>query len=128
MGFAQSLVDPCLFYQGKVVLATCVDDCVIFTPEKSQADNLIKELDEKFSTEDEGDVTNYLGMHVTRPSKDTIKMNQPALTQRVVDSLGLKDQRIHDTPANPNVHLNKDEDGEERQDKFHYRSLVGQLN
>ena len=56
-------------------------------------------------------MTNYLGMHVARPSKDAIKMNQPALTQRVVDSLGLKDQRMHDTPADPNVHLTKDENG-----------------
>ena len=32
-------------------------------------------------------------IQITRPSKDTIKMNQPALTQRVVDSLGLKDHR-----------------------------------
>ena len=78
MGFTQSLVDPCLFYQGKVVLVIYVDDCIIFTPEKTQADNLVEELDKKFSIEDEGDATNYLGIHITRPTKDTIKMNQPA--------------------------------------------------
>ena len=72
MGFTQSLVDPCLFYRGKVVLVIYVDDCIIFTPEKSQADNLVEELDKKFSIEDEGDVTNYLGTHITRPTKDTI--------------------------------------------------------
>ena len=55
-------------------------------------------------------------------------MNQPALTKRIVDSLGLKDQRLHDIPAEPNVRLTKDEDGPERKDKFHYRSLIGQLN
>ena len=128
MGFTQSLVDPCLFYRGKVALVIYVDDCIIFTPEKVQADNLVEELDKKFSIEDEGDVTNYLGIHITRPTKDTIKMNQPALTQRIVDSLGLKDQRVHDTPADPNVHLHKDPNGEERKDDFHYRSLVGKLN
>ena len=55
-------------------------------------------------------------------------MNQPALTKRIVDSLGLKDQRIHDVPTEPNVRLTKDEDGPERKDQFHYRSLIGQLN
>ena len=38
-------------------------------------------------------------------------MNQPALTKRIVDSLGLKDQRVHDIPAEPNARLTKDEDG-----------------
>ena len=44
------------------MLIIYVDDCIIFTPEKSQADNLVEELDKKFSIEDEGDATNYLGM------------------------------------------------------------------
>ena len=55
-------------------------------------------------------------------------MNQPALTKRIVDSLGLKDQRLHDVPAEPNARLTKDEDGPERKDKFHHRSSIGQLN
>ena len=40
----------------------------------------------------------------------------------------LKDQRQHDVPAEPNARLTKDEDSPERKDKFHYRSLIGQLN
>ena len=39
--FKQSLVDPCLFYRGQVILVICVDDCLVFTPKKSEADNLI---------------------------------------------------------------------------------------
>ena len=58
----------------------------------------------------------------------TIKMNQPALAKRIVDSLGLKDQRMHDVPAEPNARLTKDEDGPERKDEFHCRSSIGQLN
>ncbi len=128
MGFVQSLVDPCLFYRKGVILIIYVDDCIIFTPKKSEADALVNELDREFNIEDEGDVTNYLGIHITRPKEGTIKMTQPALIKRIVDSLGLKDQRVHDTPSDPNVRLTKDEEGEERKDSFHYRSLVGQLN
>ena len=57
-----------------------------------------------------------------------IKMNQPALIQRIIDTMGLKDQRTHDTLADPNIRLRKDKAGEERKEKWHYRSLVGQLN
>ena len=38
------------------------------------------------------------------------------------------DASMHDAPADPNVRLTKDEDGETRKDTFHCRSLVGQLN
>ena len=59
----------------------------------------------------EGDVSGCLGINITRPMEGAVKMNQPALTKRIVDSLGLKDQRMHDVPAEPNARLTKDEDG-----------------
>ena len=64
--FKQSLVDPCLFYRGQVILVIYVDDCLIFTPKKSEADTLVKELEDKFTIEDEGDVSGYLGINITR--------------------------------------------------------------
>ena len=109
------------------ILVIHVDDCIIFTPEKSEADTLAQELEDKFTIEDEGDVSGCLGINITRPAKDTVKMNQPALTQRIVDSMGLKDERVHDTPADPNAILTKDEHGPERQENFHCRSLVGHM-
>ena len=78
----------------------------------------------KFTLEDEGDINSYLGINIARPTKDTIKMNQPALAKRIIESLSLKDQRAHDAPAEPNVTLAKDLDGPDRKDKFHYRSLL----
>ena len=61
MGFKQGLVDPCLFFRNGIVLVIYVDDCLIFTPEKHRADAFIKELEKRFTIEDEGDITNYLG-------------------------------------------------------------------
>ena len=55
-------------------------------------------------------------------------MVQPALINRIIDTLGLKDDRQCDTPADPNVKLHKDKDGLPRTDEWHYRSLIGQLN
>ena len=40
-------------------------------------------------------------------------MNQPALSQHIIDSLGLEDEHTHKMSADPNVRLTKDEQGEE---------------
>ena len=55
-----------------------MDDCPIFAPKKSEADNLIQELEDKFAIEDEGDVSGHLGINITLPTEGAIKMNQPA--------------------------------------------------
>ena len=68
----------CLFFRDGIVLLIYVDDCLIFTPEKHRADAFIKELEKRFTIEDEGDITNYLGINITNPDADTIQMVQPA--------------------------------------------------
>ena len=80
-----------------------VDDCLIFTPKKKLADELIVELASKFTIEDKGDISGYLGINITRPSPGVFELNQPALIQRIIDFLGLKDNRFHDTLVNIHV-------------------------
>jgi hypothetical protein len=53
-------------------------------------------------------------------------MKQPAFIDRIINNCGLKDMRMHDTPADEI--LNRDENGQERKNEFHYRSIIGQLN
>ena len=96
------------------------------SPDANKIDDCIRDLGKDYSLEDEGNINAYLGINVTRPSTDSIELNQPALIKRIIDSIGLKDQRMHDTPAD--VVLTPDKDGPPRQDSFHFRSLVGQLN
>ena len=40
-----------------------------------------------------------------RANVELLGKYQPALAKRIVDSLGLKDQRVLDVPAEPNVRL-----------------------
>ena len=79
-----------------------------------------------YTLEDEGDINAHLGINVTRPTKTSIKLNQPALIQYIINSLNLKDQRQHDTPADSV--LFKDSEGDLRNTNFHYQSLIGQSN
>lgn len=53
-------------------------------------------------------------------------MTQPAFIERIIKATNLKDQRMHDTPAD--TILRRDTDGQERKTEFHYRSIIGQLN
>ena len=125
-GFTQSNVDPCLFHKKDLILITYVDDCIVISPDDKLIDDWVEDMKKDYALEDEGDINAYLGINITRPDTKTFKLNQPALIQRIIDSLQLKDQRQHDTPAD--VTLHKDLDGEPRKNDFHYRSLVGQLN
>ena len=124
--FKQSDVDPCLFYKKDLILITYVDDCILILPNAQLLDKWVIDMKKDYTLEDEGDINAYLGINITRPTPKTFKMNQPALINRIIDSLQLKDQCQHDTPANQTLH--KDKDGEPRRMDFHYRSLIGQLN
>lgn len=93
--------------------------------------NFIHDLKQNFILEDQGDVAAYLGIDVAKTTSDAkpqFKLSQPHLTQRVIDSIGLKDSRLHDTPAEPRAPLTKDHDGLERAYNWSFCSMIGRLN
>ena len=125
-GFVQSKVDPCLFYKGQVIFLVYVDDAICMSKRKEDADTLITALRKKgYVLTDEGEMSAYLGLQVDRKD-EKITMRQPAFIQRIIDQVGLKDNRMHDTPADGV--LTRDEEGQERKTEFHYHSVIGQLN
>ena len=126
-GFKTSEVDPCLFYKGTLIFILYVDDAICLTPKKKEADSLISRLERKgFILTDEGPLSAYLGVQVKKLSENSIEITQPGFIQRVIQSVHLKDDRIHDTPANEVMH--RDLEGAQRKTDFHYRSVIGQLN
>ena len=126
-GFKQSQIDPCLFYKKSMIFILYVDDAICMVPNKVDADNLIDELKGKgYVLTDEGSMSAYLGLQVEPLNDGRISLKQPAFIERIIKSTGLKDMRMHDTPAD--VTLTRDKDGEPRKNDFHYRSIIGQLN
>lgn len=126
-GFKQSQVDPCLFMKGNLLFILYVDDGVVLCPNKRDADDLINNLKAKgYILTDEGSLAAYLGIQVERLSHNRISMKQPAFIDRIINQCGLKDQRMHDTPADTILH--RDENGPARKTDFHMRSIIGQLN
>jgi len=130
-GFTQSAIDPCIFYKDGIILISWVDDCLIFAKSKSYADDLIKNLQSSFTLTEEEDVSAYLGVEVNVDGdSDTVSLTQPYLIKRIIDAMGpaISDANTKSTPAVYKEILHKDEDGPERKQDWHYRSLIGMLN
>ena len=58
IGFMPSKIDPCLYYQDKVVILIYIDDCITFSLEQSALDQVVQDMFDsprKFRIEDLGD-------------------------------------------------------------------------
>ena len=65
-GYIQSKVDPCLFYKKDSIIVTYVDNCVIFAKDHGKVKEIIKSLKNDFKLIDEGDLSAYLGVNITK--------------------------------------------------------------
>jgi hypothetical protein len=131
MGFTQSVIDPCCYIKGNLILLCYVDDCLLFCSDERKITETIGDLKQKFILDDQGDVAVYLGIDIAKSSgleMPRFKLSQPHLIQRLINSIGLSDSRLHDTPAEPRLKLTKDSDGLERAYNWSFQSLIGMLN
>ena len=62
--FVQSSVDECLFYYGRCIMLVYVDDTILCGPTKKEVDHIVNLLAELFDIEDQGEVSDYLGVQV----------------------------------------------------------------
>jgi hypothetical protein len=116
ISFCQSVLDPCCYMRGNLILLCYIDDCLLFCPDDSAISKAIQELKRAFILEDQGNIATYLGADVAKSivhDKPQFKLSQPHLIQQVIDSIGLKASTMHDTPAEPGKPLTKDIDGPE---------------
>ena len=68
--FCQSNVDPCLFARNDCVIATRVDDCLVFCKNDKILNELIDSLQGEFNLTDEGDLESSLGIKITHYGHD----------------------------------------------------------
>ena len=130
MDFHPTMSDPCIFVNGTNMIVLYVDDCIILSRTKVEADKIFNELNSKgYKMTDEGTMEEYLGILITHNNDGTFRMSRPFLIDRIIEAIpGMKDARSACTSADAGVVLTKDSDGSDRKENWHYRSIIGMLN
>ena len=130
MNFVSTASDPCIFTKGNDIIVLYVDDCIIISQTKEEADVVYEELEKrKFKLTDEGTMEEYLGILITHGKDGSYRMSQPYLIERIIKSIpGMVDARSAKSPACSSVVLTKDVDGAARKEHWNYRSVIGMLN
>jgi hypothetical protein len=103
LGFKPSHHDECVFYYGKTVFTLYTDDTILLGPEKDEIDLLVKRLSKSFKIEDQGNLSDYLGIKIERKPDGTLEWTQPTLTQSILKDLKLDGEEIKGRQNKPNI-------------------------
>jgi hypothetical protein len=127
--FVQSAVNECVFFRGATIFLVCVDDAILCGPSKDEIDAIIAQLASLFDITDEGELDEYLGVKISRPTPDTITLQQPHLIQQMLDDMGMKpNTKTKDKAAPSSTTLLRDLDGAPFNEQWDYCSVLGRLN
>ena len=130
LGFTQSNVDECVFYFKRSIFLVYTDDTILLEPDQKELDQIYKMLQMAFNIQDEGNLCDYLGIHITRRDDGTLLLTQPHLIDSILADLGLNkpDAKGKPTPALTSKILHHDSNGAPFTKSWHYRSVIGKLN
>ena len=110
-----------------------MDDCCVFAHDSSVIQEVISDLDQDFVLKDEGDIEDFLGIHVSKsvgPNNSTkIEMTQSGLINSILQDVGLHDNdpKTKRTPAAEILHPTGSSDLP-FDAHWSYRSVIGKLN
>lgn len=125
-GFAQSAADPCVFYKRNIVLLIYVDDAILCGPDPAAIQSEISSLAKDFTLTDEGEIRDYLGIHVEHLEDGRKRLTQPRMIQRCVEMVGLEsNSKTHLTPADRVLHRAPHDPP--RKSSWEFRSVIGAL-
>jgi hypothetical protein len=97
--YSFSRIDQCLYLRYDCIMVVYTDDCLIFTREDSIIDDLIQNLSNIFMLDDQGNVSDFLGIRMTsHPDTKTIHMVKPGLIYSIIHNVSYL------LPAIPNSH------------------------
>ena len=130
MGFTATSSDPCIFTKDSNIIILYVDDCIIISKTKEEADDIFNELKHrKYKLTDEGTMEEYLGIKIDHNVDGSYRMSQPFLIERIINFIpGMTEARSTSTPACSSIILTKDTEGEPRKETWNYRAIIGMLN
>jgi hypothetical protein len=89
LGFKPSQHDECVFYYVKTIFIVYTDDTILLGLDKEEIDQLVEKLGKTFKIEDQGNLSDYLGIKIERKPDGTLEWTQPTLTQSILKDLKL---------------------------------------
>lgn len=135
IGFRKSSIDECLFYRKGVIFFFYVDDGIFLSSDEKEISKAMKDLmnsrkaKRKFDIDDQGDITDYLGINFDKLKNGNYKLWQPHLVDQIIKDVGIKDKELNrPTPAASTKILRRYRDDPSAKPKFNYRRVIGKLN
>ena len=135
IGFKQSTADECVYYKKDVIFLFYVDDGIFISPRKQGVDKAIADLSNpiksknKYKIDDQGDITDYLGINFDVMEDGSLKLWQPHLIDQIIDEVGLKpDDKSKPIPAASTKILSRCREEPSVKCPFNYRKVIGKLN
>jgi len=102
VGLKRSKVDACVFYKGSVIYVLYTDDSILAGPDQAEINKVIEEIEAaKLKITVEGDISDFLGVHIDRLQDGSIEFTQPQLIDKILEAMKMDqgDLREKDTLA-----------------------------
>ena len=130
VGFVRSEVDECVFYRGNVMYVLYTDDSILAGPELSEIDRAIEDIKKaKLDITIEGDIQDFLGVHIERKEDGSVELTQPHLIDQILNDLNLQENtKEKSIPAASSKLLSRHTKSDDYDGSFNYRSIIGKLN
>ena len=132
LGFTALMSDTATFLNKEkaIIIATHVDDLLIFAKNKQVVDNLYKDLEAVSSLEIKnlGEVREFLGVEVIRDkANNTLYLTQRSFLQRLIKRFNKENLKPRQSPLPPSIKLESNLEKASAEDVNHYQQQIGSL-
>lgn len=122
-GYQRSAYDLCLYVKNGTYILVYVDDILLFSDDQIEIKWLKEHFNENFKMKDLGNISKFLGMHITQ-EKDKIIINQTEYIKLILKKFNMDQCKPVTVPIEPNFIYSGDYDSKY---EAKCRSLIGAL-
>ena len=119
-----------MLYRGTLIFLHYVDDALCLSTKSAEVDRFIQDLRyANFKVTDERDISDNLGIKVTKRTHGCFELTQPNLIQQILDDLGFTETTVgKPSPAPSTKLLSRDLEGPPFDKNWDYCVIIGKMN
>jgi len=123
-------VDEYAYFRNGLIYLLYTDDLILASRKKSEIRQVIEDIRRSgLKITVEGNVEDFLGVHIQRLEDSKIKMSQPQIARQICQDLGFQENtKAKQIPAASSRILMRHQSSKEFDKSFNYRSVIGKLN